>query len=73
MTYSLPHYVGITARGLGGDTVEVTLARLNPGSNRMVFEHLGTFLGDLTRPRDAAEVLVIAADLYRRQVDEPPA
>lgn len=73
MAYQYPHYVGITARGRGGDTVEVTLARLDPSSNRMVFEHLATLLGDLTRPQDAAQVLAIAAGEYLAQVTEPPA
>jgi len=63
------HHLHLCVRQPAPDQgVQVTLVRFDPNSRHMVFESVADLLGDLSDPRDAADLLAHGAEIYRLRV-----
>lgn len=70
MTASNYRYESISVRQDPRGGIQATHARLDQGSNRMVFSHLAYLVGDMTAPLDVADALAYAAQIHSARVAE---
>lgn len=69
------YLAGLTARRADGQTVQITLVRIDPASNRMTFEELALVMADPNDPLEIAQAMVIGASklVERATPPRPPA